>query len=572
MELKELRLSKHLTQVQCAKIAGVSLRTYKKYESDSTPADSLRYKAIYRAIETYSPFIDKKNQISQFLTNVKTDDDLIPLCKVVAKYKKRECFEYLRSYIEGSYEGRVCILYGLRRTGKTTMLFQMISELPLDKTAYIKVQTTDTMSSLTKDLEKLNKLGYCYIFIDEITLLEDFINTAAVLSDIFSMIGMKIVLSGTDSLSFAMADRDELYDRDVMIHTSFIPFKEYARLLNIPLVDTYIEYGGTLKKENMSFDDEDIRFDEVSFRDDESTRKYIDTAISRNIQNALKNNRFGLYFNALLELYDKNELTNVINRIIESMNHQFLLSVVESEFKSHDLGSAKNLLLYDAPLPRAHILYDVDSKQIIGRLKEIIDVKEREDLSVIITQAHIETIKKYLRMLDLIYNCPYRVENGSPKDYYIFTQPGMRYSIAKALVYSLMQDAYFNTVLEKDKEYIVEKILNDVKGRMLEDIVLLETVKTLPSKKSAFKFRFDEGGEFDMVIYDSEENSCSIYEIKHSDKVAENQVKHLLDDQKCGVVESRFGRIKGKYVLYRGETLNKGSIDNINVEEYLLGL
>ncbi|MBO7615430.1 MAG: helix-turn-helix transcriptional regulator, partial [Bacilli bacterium] len=45
MELKELRLSKHLTQVQCAKIAGVSLRTYKKYESDSTPADSLRYKA-----------------------------------------------------------------------------------------------------------------------------------------------------------------------------------------------------------------------------------------------------------------------------------------------------------------------------------------------------------------------------------------------------------------------------------------------------------------------------------------------------------------------------------------------
>jgi len=42
------------------------------------------------------------------------------------------------------------------------------------------------------------------------------------------MMGMKLVLSGTDSLGFAMANRDELYDRSVMIHTSFIPFREYA--------------------------------------------------------------------------------------------------------------------------------------------------------------------------------------------------------------------------------------------------------------------------------------------------------------------------------------------------------
>ena len=40
--------------------------------------------------------------------------------------------------------------------------------------------------------------------------------------------------------------------------------------------------------ENMSFDDPDAAFDEVAFRDDESTRKYIDTAISRNIQHTLK--------------------------------------------------------------------------------------------------------------------------------------------------------------------------------------------------------------------------------------------------------------------------------------------
>lgn len=150
------------------------------------------------------------------------------------------------------------------------------------------MQTTDDMSRLTKDLKVLFELGYRYVFIDEITLLSDFIDTAAVLSDVFSMMGMKIVVSGTDSLGFAMANRDELYDRSVTIHTSFIPFREYARLLNIRSVDSYIEYGGTLKMENMSFDDPDTAFHEVAFRDDESTRKYIDTAISRNIQHTLK--------------------------------------------------------------------------------------------------------------------------------------------------------------------------------------------------------------------------------------------------------------------------------------------
>ena len=575
MTLKELRISKHLTQSQCADITGVSLRTYQNYEKDAKLIGTARYNSIYKSIEQYGTTIGSQ-QIAPandaFFTNVKAGDDLVPLCKVVSSYKKRDCFQHLSNFINGNYDGRVCILYGLRRTGKTTLLLQMIKELPLDKTAYIKVQTSNTMSDLTKDLEKLNKLGYRYIFIDEITLLEDFINTAAVLSDIFSMMGMKIVLSGTDSLSFAVADRDELYDRNVMIHTSFIPFREYARLLDIHSIDSYIEYGGTLKKENMGFDDKDMRSDEVSFRDDESTRKYIDTAISRNIQNALKNNRFGAYFNALQELYDKGELTNAINRIVEDMNHRFLLSVVEREFKSHDLGSAKNLLLHDVPAPRAHVLDDVDAKQIVERLKVIIDVKEKQELTVPLTQALVDTIKKYLRMLDLIYNCPYQVENIGAQDHYVFTQPGMRYAIAKALVYSLMQDAYFNTASEQDRAYIIQKILSDVKGRMLEDIVLLETVKTIPSTKKAFQFRFAEGGEFDMVVYDSETNTCAVYEVKHSNKVAKDQTKHLTDAEKCATIERIYGQITGRYVLYRGATCEEGNVDYINVEEYLTSL
>ena len=575
MTLKELRISKGLNQAQCAEYLGMSTRNYQNYENDAAKANTARYHAIYQKLESYGrPVITAAvlSQMPEFYTNVVTGAGLRALANSVAKYGKRDCFSILQKFVTGSYDGKICILYGLRRTGKTTLLFQMLSELPIEKTAYIKVQTIDDMSRLTKDLKALFELGYRYVFIDEITLLSDFIDTAAVLSDVFSMMGMKIVVSGTDSLGFAMANRDELYDRSVTIHTSFISFREYARLLNIRSVDSYIEYGGTLKMENMSFDDPDAAFDEVAFRDDESTRKYIDTAISRNIQHTLKNDHYGEYFNQLRELYEKGELTNVVNRIVQHMNHRFVLRVVEDEFKSHDFGSAKELLLHDLPAERATVLYDVNEKQILERLKAIIEVKEKNETTVPVTQEHIDKVKKYLLMLDLIVNCPERYESGKQAEHIVFSQPGMRYAIAKALVYSLMQDAYFASISEADKAYITGKILDDVKGRMLEDIVLLEVRKTAPSTMEAFKFKFDAGGEFDMVIYDKTSQNCRIYEIKHSAKVNEKQTIHLRDAEKCQIIENRFGPISGKFVLYRGKDTFAEGVQYLNVENFLCGL
>lgn len=165
----------------------------------------------------------------------------------VAELQKRDCFEQLEKYLYGKGYGRVCVIYGLRRTGKTTMLFQAMADLPLEETVYIKVHVSDTMGMLNRDLKKLAARGYKYVFLDEVTLLEDFIDSAALFSDIYAMQGMKIVLSGTDSLGFWFAEHEELYDRAYTIHTTFIPFREHARLLGIHDIDEYICYGGTLR-------------------------------------------------------------------------------------------------------------------------------------------------------------------------------------------------------------------------------------------------------------------------------------------------------------------------------------
>ena len=175
-------------------------------------------------------------------------------------------------------------------------------------------------------------------------------------------------------------------------------------------------------------------------------------------------------------------------------------------------------------------------------------------------------------MLDLIVNCTERYETRGEAEHTVFSQPGMRYSIAKALVYSLKQDEYFQSVSEMDKEYIIQKILDDVKGRMLEDIVLLETCKASPRKYEVFKFKFEAGGEYDMVIYDNTTNTCRIYEIKHSDKIVPRQTRYLCDNELASLIEKRFGKITGKYVIYRGETQDVNGIQYLNVEEYLKNL
>ena len=50
MKLKELRISKGLTQEEASKISHVSLRSYKRYENDSNYLNSLKYNVVYNAI------------------------------------------------------------------------------------------------------------------------------------------------------------------------------------------------------------------------------------------------------------------------------------------------------------------------------------------------------------------------------------------------------------------------------------------------------------------------------------------------------------------------------------------
>ena len=377
---------------------GKRMEKYVKAEDvDELKSNIEKRKKLEKELKKLKQYMPKEKNLD-FKTKVLVGDRLKSLVSITRNYKKRECIQMLRDYIFKDIDDKVFILYGLRRTGKTTLIRQIILELPesdFDKAAFIQVTSRDSLSDIDEDLRLLEKNGYKYVFLDEVTLMEDFIEGSALFSDIYASSGMKIVLSGTDSLGFAFSKEEQLYDRCIMLHTTFIPYREFENVLGINGIDEYIRYGGTMSLGGINYNVS------TPFSNIKDTEEYINTSIAKNIQHSLKMYQYGGHFRQLLDLYEKKELTNVINRVVEDMNHRFTKNVVESTFKSHDIGITANNLLRDRVDPiniRKHMELD---KVTLG-IKNMLDILNKEEQSIDINDSHMTQIKEYLAILDLI--------------------------------------------------------------------------------------------------------------------------------------------------------------------------
>ena len=507
----------------------------------------------------------KPTRKTSFITNVRTGMELRSLTASARKYRKREGFKKVQDFVYGETQDKVFILYGLRRTGKTTMIRQLFAEMSdaeLNKAAFIQIAPRNTLADVNHDLKLLETKGVRYVFIDEVTLMEDFIEGAALFSDVFAACGMKIVLSGTDSLGFLFTKDEQLYDRCILLHTTFIPYREFDAVLGIHDIDEYIRYGGTMSLGG-------VHYNEYStFASKKSADEYVNTAIARNIQHSLRCYQYEGHFRHLRDLYDKNELTSAINRVVEDINHRFTLEVLTKDWRSNDLRISANNLRRDWD-HSMDILDQIDTNTVTDNLRNLLEIRNREDQTVKLDDAHAAEIKEYLDLLDLTQEIDvlHLPDVNTKSSRTVIAQPGLRYAQADALIRSLLLDETFAALSLVERNAVQKRILNEIKGRMLEDIVLLETKLAKP-KMQVFVLQFAVG-EFDMVAFDPEAGSCQIFEIKHSDVAVPQQYRHLVDPEKCAQTEHRFGPITGKFVLYRGKSQVVEGIQYQNVEEYL---
>ena len=539
-------------------------------ELDNFRARIERRKELEQELKELKKHLPKAKtvDISAFATNVRTGEALRSFAAPVRGYRKRECFRQLHDFVYGEPQDKVFILYGLRRTGKSTMIRQIFAEMSdaeLAKAAFIQITARDTLTNVNRDLKELEAQGFRNVFLDEVTLMEDFIEGAALFSDIFAACGMKIVLSGSDSLGFLFTKGEQLYDRCILLHTTFIPYRESEYVLGIRSIDEYIRYGGTMSLGG-------IHYNETStFASKESADEYVDTAIARNIQHSLCCDQYEGHFHHLRDLYDKNELTSAINRVVEDINHRFTLEVLTQSWESSDLGDFDSKLRW-VQENSTGILDHVDLAAVTDSLRKLLEIRNKAEQTVKLDTVHVAEIKEYLDLLDLMWEIDvlHLPDVSTKTSRTVIAQPGLRYAQADALIRSLLLDETFSTLSLAERTAVQERILTEIKGRMLEDIVLLET-KLVNPKKQVFVLQFPVG-EFDMVMFDPEAGSCCIFEIKHSKEAAPQQYRHLTDAEKCAQTEHRYGTITGKFVLYRGKSQVVDGIQYQNVEDYLRSL
>ena len=515
-------------------------------------------------------------EMSIYRTNVRFGVSLQNRAKSVSSLNTRYLLNDLNKYLYSDlsvntpYYGKVCALYGLRRTGKTTMMLQSILGMTneqFDKTAWIDVTEEDNMASLYLDLQKLNEQGYKYIFIDEITKVEQFVRVSSLLSDEFAISGIHIVLTGTDSLGIYLNQKGELFDRAISIHTTYIPYYEYTHLFPNATAEDYIVEGGLLSKSG------------INYNRDENFKEYVDSAIAENIQHSLSKLKDKGDLGALYLIHSRGELTNVINRVIEDKNHEFLLDAILKNFESHDIGvlhhyisdvKDNDILSYSA---------DMNVENLSEQIKKDLKILNYNELKYGLTENELAQIENYLYELDFFDDVKYCTvsKEFSISDNPVVVQPCIRYNQAKSALKALYNDPKFVKLSGDKQEFIYNKLLSDIKGRMLEEIVLLNVTRSL-SDCFVSQFRFYEyrkspfkNGEYDMVIR-NKKNETFIFEIKHSSEVEYNkQTKHLLDTEKLDWLKENGFKVKEKVVLYNGKTLDKddNGVIYLNASEFL---
>lgn len=488
--------------------------------------------------------------------------------------KQRYAVDEVKNFIKNkdNISGKIVVLYGLRRTGKTTIMEQVISAYQKKgiTTTYYEIESADTLHDInTKIIEEKN-LGTSLICLDEITKAQDFITNSAPLSDVFAKEGIQIIVTGTDSLMFRFAEESELYDRIKKINTTHIPFEEHCFVLDTNDMDDYIEFGGLMKKGEKS---------ERIVNDYISACKYLDSAVAENISRSIKKKPY----DDCLDCLSLTELKTIVEKLVEKYSGKFDKKTLSKPLTSASVLFASNKAQENNILDEIQIQRLVQEKDDIVKdfLKEINADKKIEHT---ITDIMVDTLKSYLidmHVLSGTLQKTYRYEQGlgwrtdpDTHEYYL-VQPAIKfYHLQKGIEFIENED-YYRDLTNQQKQFLKKKLDEKIKGDMTEQIVLFDVGKELSLSeydvcKPVFYKDGSRIGEYDMLIYSHHHNKYWGFEIKHTTNFFSGQDKHLVNPFIRNLIDSKYGKRENVCVLYRGESgVSPTGTIYLNISEFL---
>lgn len=285
----------------------------------------------------------------------------------LTKEYKRIVYNQIMKYID---KRLIILLYGLRRMGKTTIMYQIISELlehtegknilyfSFDEYAYSidEVLNEYQNSVLHKTFDNTEK--NVYIFLDEIQKLQRWEDKIKLYYDLYP--NLKFILSGSASVSLRKKSDESLAGRIITIAVEPLNFIEFLEMngLNVikikenpdlykrdimPLLDRYIKYG-TFPELSRNEDDDYARLyiretviDRIIYKDIEREFKVNDVDLLKALIKMISNRPgMTLNFKAISENIGRDQRT--ISNYFEYLEFGLLMKIIynyrENEFIS----------------------------------------------------------------------------------------------------------------------------------------------------------------------------------------------------------------------------------------------
>lgn len=488
----------------------------------------------------------------------------------------RDCLENIQDYVmdEGP-QHRICAIYGLRRTGKTVLMTQSIAALPgekKDKAVFlICSQKTDFYDVLAYIKAKIGE-GSRYFFLDEITYADNFIQVGEVLSSLVTVYGdVRFVVTGTDSLGLSLPKKGTQYDRTCFVHTTYIPFGEYQRITGCGTLDDFIKNGSVLVPGIFSTYDD--------------THDYIQTSITENLIHSLeKSEGMRRYPMQLTEIYERQELQNVIERIINGYSQALSAKAIRKEFSAGTVGaSIKNLAKrVENPENYKELLH---RKELDAAIGQALGVLKNEELSVQVTDEHRDAVYAFLKEMDVFLEVPVHASLDGPEEEPVImaSHPGICHANIRHTMEELKRDGHwFPEAAREQREKLLEASGQYAMGVLMENIVLGDAFHLLcpdtangkgPSRWYVSRLHTRLEGndmEADVIIVDREQKQSYLFEVKHSAEVIPEQSDYLEDDGFLSYVKKEFAPVRKQAVLYTGKTDTEPAIPRINATDFLI--
>lgn len=478
-------------------------------------------------------------------------------------FVKRRAFETASEFIDRSNgrSKRVLMLYGLRRTGKTVLMEQLANEYGIP--CIYEVEPNDTMKDIKAVLNKEKEKGTRMVFLDEVTNARDFIMYSAALADYYAATGMDVVIAGTDSFGLNLAVENELFDRTKKIGMSHVSFAEHCEVLRVNDLYEYIKYGG-LMREGMDA--------EAVVEDPVSARRYLDRAVADNIAKSLAKAPVSPDYDELRN-YTQRDLRFAVNTMVHIYN---------GAFDANMLNCPRLRAMIDSPIAdflkrnstsadERERLNEVDRASLANEFRDILNLNDR--LSRPATAEMVLQMRDAMLEMGVLMPIEtyiFRNETELPQkrmQYYVL-QPAIKYYQLQEAAKLLWESGYTGGLLSEDKEKLVKQLENDIYGRVSENIVYFDTKEALDQEVYRVCkpiFRMENGGEYDLLIQNKENQTYYAFEIKHStqpvillDEKGEykgGQDKNLVNQSFKEAADGFFGKQMVHCVLYNGEPL-----------------